>query len=122
MFEKLTLKEKYNILIQVAIVGSFIGIGFLVNHALRISGLYMDDLYMWSTYGEQSFWNMSFLLDQRDFDQCIGLWPGLNWGLFAITLHGLSQSIFSLQQQQHILFISLQKKLVKCLGLLMEWA
>ncbi len=67
MFEKLTLKEKYNILIQVAIVGSFIGIGFLVNHALRISGLYMDDLYMWSTYGEQSFLEYVFPVGSTRF-------------------------------------------------------
>ena len=29
--------------------------GFFVNRGLRISGLYMDDLYLWSCFGEQSF-------------------------------------------------------------------
>ena len=28
---------------------------FYVNRRIRISGLYMDDLYMWSCYGEQTF-------------------------------------------------------------------
>lgn len=31
------------------------GWAFLVNRKFRISGLYMDDLYMWSCWGEQSF-------------------------------------------------------------------
>ena len=33
---------------------------FWVNRDIRIRGLYMDDLYMWSCYGEQSLWEFAF--------------------------------------------------------------
>lgn len=32
-----------------------IGFGFFVNRGVELKGLYMDDLYLWSCYGEQSF-------------------------------------------------------------------
>ncbi len=35
-------------------------VGFYINRYIRIEGLYMDDLYMWSCYGEQSFWEFAF--------------------------------------------------------------
>lgn len=38
-----------------------IGFAFWINRDVEIKGLYMDDLYLWSCYGEQSFWNMCFL-------------------------------------------------------------
>ena len=34
--------------------------GFYVNRGIIIKGLYMDDLYMWSCYGEQSFFEYVF--------------------------------------------------------------
>ena len=33
---------------------------FWVNRDIKIRGLYMDDLYMWSCYGEQSIWEFAF--------------------------------------------------------------
>ena len=33
---------------------------FYINRDIEIKGLYMDDLYMWSCYGEQSFWEFVF--------------------------------------------------------------
>ncbi len=35
-------------------------VGFYVNRYIKIEGLYMDDLYMWSCYGEQSFREFAF--------------------------------------------------------------
>ena len=35
-------------------------IGFYVNRSIIIKGLYMDDLYMWSCYGEQSLLEFAF--------------------------------------------------------------
>lgn len=35
-------------------------LGFYVNRHIRIKGLYMDDLYMWSCYGEQSYLEFAF--------------------------------------------------------------
>lgn len=37
-----------------------LAVGIWVNQGIRIEGLYMDDLYMWSCYGEQSFWEFAF--------------------------------------------------------------
>ena len=33
---------------------------FYINRDIEIKGLYMDDLYMWSCYGEQSLWEFAF--------------------------------------------------------------
>lgn len=35
-------------------------LGFYVNRHIHIKGLYMDDLYMWSCYGEQSYLEFAF--------------------------------------------------------------
>lgn len=32
-----------------------LGFGFFINQGVELKGLYMDDLYLWSCYGEQSF-------------------------------------------------------------------
>jgi len=36
------------------------GFAFYVNRTVRLEALYMDDLYMWSFYGEQNIWEFSF--------------------------------------------------------------
>lgn len=36
------------------------GFAFFINRGIEIKGLYMDDLYMWSCFGEQSFWEYVF--------------------------------------------------------------
>ena len=33
---------------------------FFINRDIEIKGLYMDDLYMWSCYGEQNFFEFVF--------------------------------------------------------------
>ncbi len=35
-------------------------IGFFVNRNIQIRGLYGDDLYLWSYYGEDNFWDFTF--------------------------------------------------------------
>ena len=61
MFErKFDLEEKYHMLIDLFVSSLFLIYSFIVNAGIRISGLYMDDLYMWSTYGEESFINYVF--------------------------------------------------------------
>lgn len=62
-----TVDEKYKILQKVAILGVFLGFAFFVYRNFRISGLYMDDLYMWSCYGEQSFLEYVFPLGSTRF-------------------------------------------------------
>lgn len=41
--------------------------GFFINRGIEIKGLYMDDLYLWSCYGEQSFRQFVFPLDSTRF-------------------------------------------------------
>ncbi|MGN0158001.1 MAG: hypothetical protein ACI39W_02510 [Brotaphodocola sp.] len=40
---------------------------FWVNRGMEIHGLYMDDLYLWSCYGEQSFWEYVFPVGSTRF-------------------------------------------------------
>jgi len=37
------------------IFAALLGFGFFINQGVELKGLYMDDLYLWSCYGEQSF-------------------------------------------------------------------
>ena len=37
------------------VVALLLGFGFFINRGVELKGLYMDDLYLWSCYGEQSF-------------------------------------------------------------------
>ncbi len=68
MFEKrLSLQQRCDLLTDMVIIGFFLGFAFLVNKGIRITGLYMDDLYMWSCYGEQSFREYVFPLGSTRF-------------------------------------------------------
>ncbi|MEY8354076.1 hypothetical protein AALB39_12045 [Lachnospiraceae bacterium 54-53] len=40
---------------------------FFINRGIEIKGLYMDDLYLWSCYGEQTFRQFVFPLDSTRF-------------------------------------------------------
>ncbi|SFG34203.1 hypothetical protein [Oribacterium sp. WCC10] len=40
-------------------------IGFFVNRNIQIRGLYGDDLYLWSFYGEDNFWEFTFPLKTK---------------------------------------------------------
>lgn len=44
-----------------------LGFGFVVNIGTEIKGLYMDDLYLWSCYGEQSFGEFVFPVGSTRF-------------------------------------------------------
>lgn len=44
-----------------------ISLGFWVNQGMEIRGLYMDDLYLWSCYGEQSFFQFVFPIGSTRF-------------------------------------------------------
>jgi len=43
------------------------GFAFLINRGITIKGLYMDDLYLWSCYGEQSLWQYVFPMGSTRF-------------------------------------------------------
>ena len=44
-------------IIAIALMAAF---AFYINRDIKVTGLYMDDLYLWSFYGEQSFWEFAF--------------------------------------------------------------
>ncbi len=44
-----------------------LGFGFFINQGVEIKGLYMDDLYLWSCYGEQSFREFVFPMGSSRF-------------------------------------------------------
>lgn len=44
-----------------------LGVAFFVNRDVEIKGLYMDDLYLWSCYGEQSFSEYVFPMGSTRF-------------------------------------------------------
>ena len=52
--------RKLNIAADLLLMLLIAGFAFWVNRDIRIKGLYMDDLYMWSCYGEQSIWEFAF--------------------------------------------------------------
>lgn len=68
MFEsRLNIEEKNKLLKDILIIFSFIIFSFFINRQIKISGLYMDDLYMWSCYGEQSFREYVFPIGSTRF-------------------------------------------------------
>ena len=52
-------RRKGDILVFVLLLG----FGFFINRGVELKGLYMDDLYLWSCYGEQSFREFVFPKD-----------------------------------------------------------
>ena len=44
-----------------------LGFGFFINQGVELKGLYMDDLYLWSCYGEQTFEEFVFPIGSTRF-------------------------------------------------------
>ena len=83
------------------------GFAFFINRGIEIKGLYMDDLYMWSCFGEQSFLEYVFPIGGSRFRFLFYLVSWLemaligthvNWmvpiniilnGFVAVTLYGM---------------------------------
>ncbi|MFC2717356.1 MAG: hypothetical protein ACFN3C_08145, partial [Stomatobaculum longum] len=53
-------QKKQDIRSDLLLLAALIAWAFFVNRQFRISGLYKDDLYTWSCWGEQSFWQYAF--------------------------------------------------------------
>ena len=54
--------EKKDYRTDIILIGILFAWTFFVNRKIRMSGYYMDDLYMWSCWGEQSFLEYVFPL------------------------------------------------------------
>lgn len=61
------MDKKYEWKDHLIFMGLLLAVAVLVNHGIEIKGLYMDDLYFWSCYGEQSFWQYVFPLGSTRF-------------------------------------------------------
>ena len=61
------MDKKYEWKDHVIFMGLLLALAVLVNRGIEIKGLYMDDLYFWSCYGEQSFLEYVFPLGSTRF-------------------------------------------------------
>lgn len=61
------MEKKYEWKDHLIFLGLLLAIAVLVNQGIKIKGLYMDDLYFWSCYGEQSFLQYVFPLGSTRF-------------------------------------------------------
>lgn len=53
-------QKRQDIRSDLLLIAALVAWAFFVNRQFRISGLYKDDLYTWSCWGEQSFWQYAF--------------------------------------------------------------
>ncbi len=63
----LSTEQKLGLRNDVIAVGLLMGFAFFINRGIAIKGLYMDDLYLWSCYGEQSFFEYVFPIGSTRF-------------------------------------------------------
>ena len=61
------MEKQYQWKDHVIFMGLLLGLAVWVNHGIQIKGLYMDDLYFWSCYGEQSFFEYVFPMGSTRF-------------------------------------------------------
>ena len=61
------MEKKYEWKDHVIFMGILLALAIWVNRGIEIKGLYMDDLYFWSCYGEQSFLQYVFPVGSTRF-------------------------------------------------------
>ena len=61
------MEKKYEWKDHLIFMGLLFGLAVWVNRGIEIKGLYMDDLYFWSCYGEQSFLQYVFPMGSTRF-------------------------------------------------------
>lgn len=52
---------------DILVFALLLGFGFFINRGIELKGLYMDDLYLWSCYGNQSFREFVFPMGSTRF-------------------------------------------------------
>lgn len=63
----LSIEQRMQLKNDVIAIGLLMGVAFFINRGIEIKGLYMDDLYLWSCYGEQSFLQYVFPIGSTRF-------------------------------------------------------
>ena len=71
-----------------------LGFGFFINREVELKGLYMDDLYLWSCYGEQSFMEYVFPMGGSRFRFVFYWLPGWSFCFWAAMWNGWLRSTF----------------------------
>ncbi len=66
---------------EVITAGLLLAFGFVINAGIQIRGLFMDDLYLWSCYGEQTFGEFVFPVGSTRFRPLFYLISYLELGL-----------------------------------------
>ena len=78
------MEKKYEWKDHVIFMGILLATAVWVNRNIEIKGLYMDDLYFWSCYGEQGFLQYVFLWEAPG-SVSFTIWlPGLRWRWWVI--------------------------------------
>lgn len=67
LLKPLSMEQKLQIKNDIIALGLLMGFAFFINRGIAIKGLYMDDLYLWSCYGEQSFFEYVFPIGSTRF-------------------------------------------------------
>ena len=82
------MEKKYEWKDHLIFMGLLFGLAVWVNRGIEIKGLYMDDLYFWSCYGEQSFLQYVFPMGSTVSASFIIWQPGWKWLWWEIMCHG----------------------------------
>lgn len=78
---------------EVIILLMLTGFAFFINRHMKLECLYMDDLYQWYCYNDQSFWDAVFTMGGTRFRFYITWFPGLRWLCSGFILTGMCPSI-----------------------------
>ena len=82
------MEKKYEWKDHLIFMGLLFGLAVWVNRGIEIKGLYMDDLYFWSCFGAQSFWEYVFPMEVPVSASFIIWQPGWKWLWWEIMCHG----------------------------------
>lgn len=67
MDKKHAMMWRYHWKDEVLAAGFLMAFAFFINRGIQIKGLFMDDLYLWSCFKEQSFWEFVFPMGSSRF-------------------------------------------------------
>ena len=72
---------------EVIIILMLTGFAFFINRHMKLECLYMDDLYQWYCYNDQSFWDAVFTMGGTRFRVLYNLVSWIEMALFGIHIN-----------------------------------